>query len=112
MSINFSGINFSGFEPARKIIPHEINQLYGIILYHMYFYSENVLVVYYISTIYLRVSFNFYIPCTLYLLYLSYTGTYIYATFLALATEMWELDFIQSLVSDAVSRRKEEKRKR
>ena len=27
--IKFSGINFSGFEPTRKLIPHEINQLYG-----------------------------------------------------------------------------------
>ena len=25
--IKFSGINFSGFEPTRKLIPHEINQL-------------------------------------------------------------------------------------
>ena len=29
MLIKFGGINFSGFEPARKLIPHEINQLYG-----------------------------------------------------------------------------------
>ena len=27
--IKFSRINFSGFEPTRKLIPHEINQLYG-----------------------------------------------------------------------------------
>ena len=30
--IKFSGINFSGFEPARKLIPHEINQLYNIMI--------------------------------------------------------------------------------
>ena len=28
MSIKFSEISFSGFEPARKLIRHEINQLY------------------------------------------------------------------------------------
>ena len=28
--IKFSGIDFSGFEPARKLILHEMNQLYGI----------------------------------------------------------------------------------
>ena len=27
--IKFSGISFSGFEPTRKLIPHEINQLYS-----------------------------------------------------------------------------------
>ena len=31
--IKFSGINFSGFEPARKLIPHKINQLYGTIIF-------------------------------------------------------------------------------
>ena len=30
--IKFSGFNFSGFEPARKLIPHKINQLYGILV--------------------------------------------------------------------------------
>ena len=28
MLIKFSENSFSGFEPARKLIPHEINQLY------------------------------------------------------------------------------------
>ena len=56
--MKFSGINFSGFEPAQKLIPHEINQLYGIrfsiqnyyynyMYIHVYMYNNNIS--YYIS---------------------------------------------------------------
>ena len=34
--IKFSGINFRGFEPARILIPHEINQLYGNLMLALY----------------------------------------------------------------------------
>ena len=40
MLIKFSGINFSGFEPARKISPHKINQLYGTSTISIYISSS------------------------------------------------------------------------
>ena len=43
MLIKFIGINFSGFEPAQKLIPLKINQLYSNLIALMctcvYYYS-------------------------------------------------------------------------